>query len=298
MLRDHPQTATVGRFAPSPTGDLHFGSLLAAVASYAQAKVSGGQWLLRIEDIDPPREVPGSAARIVADLQRFGMHSDSPVLYQSTRTAAYRDALQELLDRGLAFWCGCSRSDLPQSGVYPGTCRNGLPPGKRRRVVRLRVDPEPVRFTDQVQGEVAESLPQTVGDFVIWRADGLPAYQLAVVVDDAFQHITEVVRGADLLASTARQIQLQRGLGLPTPRYAHHPVAVGTDGHKLSKRTSSDPVRAMSPANSLQAALRFLGQPCPTGAGLDLDGTWRWALDNWSLPRVPRLFEIPLRMGL
>jgi glutamyl-Q tRNA(Asp) synthetase len=269
--------------------------LLAAVASYAQARVSGGQWLLRIEDIDPPREVAGSAARIIADVQRFGMRSDRPVLYQSTRTAAYRDALRELLDRDLAYWCGCSRAELPQSGVYPGTCRNGLPGGKRRRAVRLKVAPEPVRFADLVQGEVTENLQQTVGDFVIWRADGLPAYQLAVVVDDAFQQITEVVRGADLLASTARQIQLQRGLGLPTPRYAHHPVAVGADGHKLSKRTSSDPVRATPPARTLQAALRILGQPCPTGAGLDLAGTWRWALDNWSLSRVPRQLEIPLR---
>jgi glutamyl-Q tRNA(Asp) synthetase len=252
--------------------------------------------LLRIEDIDPPREVPGSAARMVADLQRFGMHSDRPVLYQSTRTAAYRDALQELLDRGLAYWCGCTRAELPRSGVYPGTCRNGLPLGKRRRAVRLNVKPEPVCFTDEVQGEVTESLQQTVGDFVIWRADGLPAYQLAVVVDDAFQHITEVVRGADLLASAARQIQLQRSLGLPTPRYAHHPVAVDAYGHKLSKRTSSDPIRNAPPANTLQAALRFLGQPCPTGSGLDLEGTWRWALDNWCLSRVPRQLEIPLRM--
>ena len=292
MPRDYPQAATVGRFAPSPTGDLHFGSLLAAVASYLQAKASGGQWLLRIEDIDPPREVPGSAGRIEADLLRFGMRSDRPVLFQSTRTTAYRRALQELLDHELAYWCGCSRADLPASGAYPGTCRNGLPPGKRRRAVRLRVEPEPVRFTDLVQGEVAESLQQTIGDFVIWRADGLPAYQLAVVVDDAFQHITEIVRGADLLASTARQIQLQRCLGLPTPRYAHHPVAVGENGCKLSKRSNSDPVRSGTPVRSLQAALRFLGQPCPSG--LDLGQTWRWARDNWRLSRVPRGLEIPL----
>jgi glutamyl-Q tRNA(Asp) synthetase len=266
--------------------------LLAAVASFAQARASGGQWLLRIEDIDPPREVPGSAGRIEADLLRFGMRSDRPVLHQSTRTAAYRHALQELLDRGLAYWCGCSRAELPDSGVYPGTCRNGLPAGKRRRAVRLKVETEPVHFTDLVQGDVAENLQQTVGDFVIWRADGLPAYQLAVVVDDAFQHITEVVRGADLLASTARQIQLHRSLGLPIPRYAHHPIAVGEDGCKLSKRVSSDPVRSGSPVRSLQAALRCLGQPCPSG--LDLAGTWRWALDHWSLSRVPRRLEIPL----
>jgi glutamyl-Q tRNA(Asp) synthetase len=266
--------------------------LLAAAASYLQARASGGQWLLRIEDIDPPREIPGSAGRIEADLRRFGMRSDRPVLFQSTRTTAYRNALQELLDRELAYWCGCSRADLPPSGAYPGTCRNGLPTGKRRRAVRLRVDPEPVRFTDLVQGEVAESLLQTIGDFVIWRADGLPAYQLAAVVDDAFQHITEIVRGADLLASTARQIQLQRCLGLPTPRYAHHPVAVGEDGCKLSKRSNSDPIRSGTPVRSLQAALRFLGQPCPSG--LDLGQTWRWARDNCSLSHVPRGLEIPL----
>lgn len=296
MPQDPLLAKSVGRFAPSPTGDLHFGSLLAAVASYAQAKASGGQWLLRIEDIDPPREIPGSARRIEADLQRFGMRSDRPVLCQGTRTADYRNALQDLLERGLAYWCGCSRADLPASGVYPGTCRNGLPGGKRRRAVRLKVKPEPVQFTDLVQGEVTESLTQTVGDFVIWRADGLPAYQLAVVVDDAFQQVTEVVRGADLLASTGRQIHLQRCLGLPTPSYAHHPVAVGEDGHKLSKSWSSDPIRSTPPAHALQAALQFLGQPCPSG--LDLDGTWSWALANWSLSRVPRRREIPLRAEL
>jgi glutamyl-Q tRNA(Asp) synthetase len=221
------------------------------------------------------------------------MRSDRPVLCQGTRTADYRKALQELLERDLAYWCGCSRADLPASGVYPGTCRNGLRGGQRRRAARLKVAPEPVRFTDLVQGEYTEGLQQTVGDFVIWRADGLPAYQLAVVVDDNFQQITEVVRGADLLASTGRQIHLQRCLGLPTPSYAHHPVAIGEDGHKLSKRWSSDPIRTTSPARSLQAALRFLGQPCPSG--LDLDATWSWALDNWNLSRVPRLLEIPLR---
>lgn len=283
----------VGRFAPSPTGDLHFGSLLAAVASFAQARAAGGRWLVRLEDIDPPREVPGSTARILADLERFVMRPDHSVLHQSTRTAAYRSALQRLLDCDLAYGCACSRTDLPESGVYPGTCRNGLPRGKPRRSVRLRVQAEPVRFTDLVQGEIAEDLQVTVGDFVIWRADGLPAYQLAVVVDDAFQQITEVVRGADLLTSTARQIYLQRCLGLPTPLYAHHPVALGENGRKLSKRFGSDPVAAGPPARTLQAALRFLGQPCPDG--LDLDEIWRWALSHWDLSRVPRRQGIPWR---
>jgi glutamyl-Q tRNA(Asp) synthetase len=283
--------AAAGRFAPSPTGDLHFGSLLAAVASFAQARASGGQWLVRIEDIDPPRTVSGSAERMLADLERFGLRSDRPVLYQGQRTAAYRNALQQLLNRGLAYWCGCSRAELPESGVYPGTCRHGLPPGKRPRAVRLVVPREPVCFTDLVQGEVSEHLQETAGDFVIWRADDLPAYQLAVVVDDAFQGVTEVVRGADLLDSTGRQIHLQRCLGLATPAYAHHPVAVGTDGRKLSKRFASDPLLTSSPARTLQEALRFLGQPCP--GGLRLAAAWRWTLDNWDLSRVPRLREIP-----
>lgn len=283
--------AAVGRFAPSPTGDLHFGSLLAAVASFAQARASGGQWLVRIEDIDPPRIVRGSAERILADLDRLNLRPDRPVLYQGQRTAAYRKALQQLLDRDLAYWCGCSRADLPESGAYPGTCRHGLPTGKRRRSARLVVPPEPVRFTDLVQGEISEDLQETVGDFVIWRADGLPAYQLAVVVDDAFQRVTEVVRGADLLDSTGRQIHVQRCLGLATPSYAHHPVAVGADGRKLSKRFGSDPVAASTPARTLLAALRFLGQPCPDG--LPLEATWRWTLDNWNLSRVPRHRELP-----
>jgi glutamyl-Q tRNA(Asp) synthetase len=276
----------IGRFAPSPTGDLHFGSLLAAVASYLQAKSVGGQWLVRIEDIDPPREVAGSAAAILRDLAQFGLRPDLPVLYQSTRHPAYKHALHQLLEQGLAFHCGCSRSDLPDSGVYPGTCRDGLPPGKQPRTVRLRVPRKPIVFSDQIQGSMEEDLTQTVGDFVLWRADGLPAYQLAVVVDDAFQEITEVVRGADLLSSTARQIWLQRCLKLPSPTYAHHPVALDTDGKKLGKRLGSDPLARQSPARSLESALHFLGQGCPLGLGLE--ELWRWALQNWRLAAIPQ----------
>jgi glutamyl-Q tRNA(Asp) synthetase len=275
-----------GRFAPSPTGALHFGSLLAAVASYLQAKSAGGRWLVRIEDIDPPREVSGSAAHILRDLRTFGLCPDGPVLYQSTRTRAYRRALNQLLDCGLAFPCGCSRSDLPDSGVYPGTCRDGLPPGKQARSVRLRVPDRAIAFIDRIQGLIEENLAESSGDFVLWRADDLPAYQLAVVVDDAFQRVTEVVRGADLLTSTARQIHVQRCLGLPTPDYAHHPVALAADGKKLSKRLGSDPVAAAPPARALELALRFLGQPCP--AGLELANMWQWALGHWQLSAVPR----------
>ena len=280
----------VGRFAPSPTGDLHFGSLVTAVASYLQAKKSGGKWVLRVEDIDPPREVVGSAARIILDLSHFGLIADEPALFQSQRSGAYEQACERLLSTHQAYWCGCSRTDLPASGVYPGTCRNGLPPGKQPRSIRIKVSSTPIRFHDRLQGEQIDNLAASVGDFVIRRADGLFAYQLAVVMDDAFQNITEVVRGADLLDSTARQIHLQSCLGLPTPTYAHLPVALLSDCSKLSKSSHSDPVRCELPVVSLRLALAFLGHAAPVQ---DLAGAWQWALENWSLDNVP---QVPARL--
>lgn len=281
-----------GRFAPSPTGELHFGSLVAAVASCLNARSRGGNWLVRIENIDPPREVPGSADRILRDLQHFGLRSDEPVVFQSRRRARHRAAVDRLLAEGLAFHCGCSRRDLPASGTYPGTCRNGIPGGKSPRAVRLRVDSAAVGFGDRIQGWQQENLAETSGDFVIWRADDLPAYQLAVVVDDADQGVTEVVRGCDLIGSTARQIHVARCLGLDVPDYAHHPVAVGENREKLSKRLESDPVARLPARETLAKALRFLGQDCPEGLGLaDL---WRWALENWRLERVPRATEVSI----
>jgi glutamyl-Q tRNA(Asp) synthetase len=280
----------IGRFAPSPTGDLHFGSLVAAVASFLNAKSQGGNWLVRIENIDPPREVAGSAARILAELQRFGLRSDEPVLYQASRMDAYRTAREQLLIEGKAYWCGCSRADLPASGVYPGTCRNGLPPGREPRSVRLRTGSGTIRFRDRIMGAVEENLAETTGDFVIWRADGLPAYQLAVALDDALQGISEVVRGYDLLGSTARQIRVQQCLGLAMPVYAHHPVVAGDDGQKLSKSDDADPVKTEPRTRTLNRALRFLGQPSP---GLEsLARTWQWALQNWRLDRVPKKTHI------
>jgi glutamyl-Q tRNA(Asp) synthetase len=273
-----------GRFAPSPTGDLHFGSLISAVASFLQAKQLNGEWLIRMEDIDPPREIPGSAKRILEDLGRLGMNSDRPVLFQSTRTAAYDSAIDTLLSEGKAFWCGCSRKDLPPSGIYPGTCREGLAPGTEARTVRLNVAGSIICFTDLIQGAVEENLEQSTGDFIIRRADGLPAYQLAVVVDDAYQGITEIVRGSDLLDSTARQIHLQHALDLPTPIYAHHPLVLDGDGKKLGKRSASDPISMLRAASSVRTALQFLGQKPP--GDLDLKELWSWAIANWQLESI------------
>jgi len=273
-----------GRFAPSPTGDLHLGSLIAAVASYLQAKSRNGRWLIRVEDVDPPREVPGSANRILADLERLGMHSDLPVLYQSERTQQFSKACSRLLQSDKAFQCGCSRKDLPKSGIYPGTCRQGRPSGSKARSVRIRTHDQETSFHDGLQGSMQENLAQSSGDFVIWRADGLPAYQLAVVVDDAHQGITEVVRGADLLDSTARQIHLQQMLGFSTPSYLHLPM-VTTGGKKLSKRIQSDPVRALEPVDTIRWALEFLGQRPPVQ--LPLEQLWVWAIENWNLQKVP-----------
>jgi glutamyl-Q tRNA(Asp) synthetase len=285
MHRGSILTEAKGRFAPSPTGDLHFGSLVSALASYLQTKSSGGRWVIRIEDIDPPREVPGSANRILAELGRFGLHSDDPVLYQSTRLDAYHEELEKLLAQGRAFWCGCSRSELPPSGIYPGTCRNGMPAGKKARSIRLRVEDKPIVFEDRILGRITENLHQSVGDFVIQRADGLPAYQLAVVVDDAFQAVTEVVRGTDLLESTARQVYLQECLDLPTPTYAHHPLALRDDGQKLSKRLGSDPIAQQRTGEVLGIALDFLGHPSPPE--LSCEGVLQWARDNWRLSKIP-----------
>ncbi len=248
-----------------------------------------------MEDIDPPREVPGSAKRILHDLERLGMTSVLPVLFQSTRIGAYQSAIDTLLGEGKAFWCGCSRKDLSSSGIYPGTCKKGLAPGRSPRTVRLKVTGSTIRFSDLVQGDVEENLEQAVGDFVIQRADGLIAYQLAVVVDDAFQGITEVVRGSDLLESTARQIHLQQALGLPTPAYLHHPIAVDNAGRKLGKRFGSDPVGSLPAAKAVRMALQFLGQDPPDG--MDLEELWSWACAHWRKESIPPVKCIPVDLS-
>ncbi|HXF67505.1 MAG TPA: tRNA glutamyl-Q(34) synthetase GluQRS [Burkholderiales bacterium] len=290
-----------GRFAPSPTGPLHFGSLVAALGSFLEARSRGGQWLLRIEDLDAPRVAPGAAADILSTLAACGLEWDGAVAFQSARREAYHAALHRLREQGLLYPCACSRREVadsafdgPQGPVYPGTCRAGARNGLRARSLRLVTRGTRVAFQDALQGAVAQDLEREVGDFVLYRAHGGFAYQLAVVVDDAAQGVTDVVRGADLLASTPRQIYLQRLLGLPQPRYAHLPVAVNARGEKLSKQTLAAPVPAARPAPALVAALAFLGQRPPAALARAPVGEIRaWALANWSLARVPRALTAP-----
>ena len=249
-----------GRFAPSPTGPLHFGSLVAAVGSWLLAQRAGGRWLVRIEDIDPPREVAGAAERQLATLAAFGLESADPVWRQGERGDAYRDALARLLAAGLAFECHCSRSDLAAEGGVHRHCVRGR--HRDNPAIRFRVEaPAVVAFDDAIRGRIQQDVASEVGDFVLRRADGLWAYQLAVVVDDAAQGITDVVRGADLLDSTPRQILLQRALGVPTPRYAHLPLIVDAHGNKLSKSLAALPIDPADPLPALRAAWRALGQP-------------------------------------
>ncbi len=275
-----------GRFAPSPTGPLHFGSLVAALGSWMMARRAGGDWLVRVEDIDGPREVPGAAERQLASLEAFGMQADGPVLRQSTRGPLYAAALERLLAAGDAFECRCSRSDLEAVGGIHRRCVAS--DRDRAPAFRLRVPEHDVGFDDAVQGRYEQSLATAVGDFVLRRADGLWAYQLAVVVDDADQGITEVVRGADLLESTPRQILLQQRLALPTPHYAHLPLAVDAEGAKLSKSLGALPVEDAEPMPALRAAWRFLGQEPSALQGPTPVRALHAALAAFDPGRIPR----------
>lgn len=292
-----------GRFAPSPTGPLHFGSLVAAVGSYLEAKSHNGAWLVRMEDLDPPREMSGAADAILKTLDAYGLEWDGPVLYQSTRSEIYEAALAKLRQDGLLYPCACTRKEIADSAlpgiegpVYPGTCRNGLVDGRAPRAWRVRVDVAEIAFEDAVQGHVRQHLADDIGDFVLKRADGYYAYQLAVVLDDAAQAISHVVRGADLLDSTPRQIYLQRLLGLPTPHYAHLPVAVNAAGEKLSKQTLAPPLDAANPGPALWLTLDFLGQRPPAElCRADIAELWPWARHHWRVENIPpvrhRLFK-------
>lgn len=301
-LSSAPTKTYRGRFAPSPTGPLHFGSLIAAVGSFLDARSCGGEWLVRMEDLDPPREVSGAADDILRTLEAFGLYWDREVMYQSRRHGAYQQTLQRLEHAQLVYPCGCSRKDIRENtarsgsgDVYPGTCRDGLPQGREARSLRLRVPDLNVRFGDRLQGDIEEWLPEKSGDFIIRRADGLFAYQLAVVVDDAEQGITDVVRGADLLDSTCRQIFLQQSLGVARPRYLHLPVAVNEHGEKLSKQTKAPAVSPRQAVAALTAALRFLGQSVPDGLESSQQADfWSWAVPNWQSGRIPktRIIEV------
>ncbi len=290
----------VGRFAPSPTGPLHFGSLVAALGSCLEARRHHGRWLLRMEDLDRPREMPGAADGILRTLAAYGFEWDDAVLYQSRRRDAYQAALERLHRDGMLYPCACTRREIADSAphgiegpVYPGTCRAGLS-GRTARAWRVRTPAGEIAFEDAIQGRQTQVLARDIGDFVLRRADGLFAYQLAVVVDDAAQGVSHVVRGADLLDSTPRQIHLQRLLGLPTPHYAHLPAAVDAQGEKLGKQTQAAPLNERHPQPALWQALAFLGQaPPPELARAGLAELWSWAREQWRPERVARVRRSP-----
>ena len=282
-----------GRFAPSPTGPLHFGSLVAAVAGWVDARAAGGQWLVRIEDLDTPRCVPGAEADILEALRAFGLRWDGEIVRQDDRRALYAQALERLRAAGATYRCACSRREIADSGlrgpegaVYPGTCRDRAIAAHEACAWRLRVPPGGVEFEDRVQGRIRQDVARDIGDFVLRRRDGLHAYQLAVVVDDAEQGITDVVRGADLLASTPRQIVLQRALALPTPRYLHFPVATDAHGGKLSKQNLAPALDGERAASRLPAALAFLGQEVAEASSPR--SLLEEAVRRWSPERIPR----------
>jgi len=257
-----------------------------------------------MEDIDRHRELPGAADDILRTLEAFGFEWDGPICYQSQRTEAYQAALEQLQQQGDIYPCACSRKEIAQQGqtgiegiIYPGTCRTGLPPGREARSIRVFTHDRPIHFEDRIQGEIEQSLAHAVGDFIIRRADGLFAYQLAVVVDDAWQGVTHIVRGADLILSTPRQLHLQALLGQPVPNYAHIPLAVDEMGSKLSKQSQSLPVDRKSPLPALLAALHFLHQPLPDEQPTTLDDFWKWALTNWDIKRIPQHLTQPMLLG-
>jgi len=302
ILKSDP---VVGRFAPSPTGPLHLGSLVAALGSYLFAKHVEGRWLLRIEDIDLPRAIPGIADDMLFTLEILGFQWDAEVIYQSRRTEIYQAALQELIDKGMAYMCGCSRAEIaatvsgPDFGddeiPYPGLCRKGIPSGKAGRAYRVKVDDEVIDFDDRVVGLYNQVLTDCCGDFVIQRADGPFAYHLAVVVDDAAGGINQVVRGSDLLSSTPRQIYLQRLIGYPTPIYAHLPLVTAPDGAKLSKRENAVSISENTDlrktgGNLLLTALRFLGQMPPLFLnGVPAGELLSWAVENFKAENIPQV---------
>lgn len=282
-----------GRFAPTPSGYLHFGSLVAALASYLDARSVGGKWLMRMEDLDPPREVPGAQAGILQTLEAYGFEWDGELVKQSDRHEAYQAIIHRWFNQGLAYACTCSRKQLEgYNGIYPGFCRNaGHSP--EDAAIRIRVPELEYHFEDRVQGEFRQHLGRDAGDFIIRRRDGFYAYQLAVVLDDGWQGVTDVVRGADLLDSTPRQLYLQELLGLPQPRYLHVPLITQPDGHKLGKSYRSPPLPPGQATPLLLRGLRALGQKTPA----ELDNArprevLDWAIAHWDANSIPHLGAI------
>ncbi len=292
----HPLSAMyIGRFAPSPTGALHLGSLLTALASWCDARAAQGKWLLRIEDIDTTRIQRGATEHIFRSLEHYGLTWDEQVIYQSQRTALYQHALQQLQQQDAIFWCTCTRSQLAQTSnhLYAGQCRIHHT-YRPHAAARLRVEPSiKINFTDAIFGQQQENLAQTVGDFVVFRRDGLFAYQLAVVVDDALQGVTHIIRGADLLDNTARQIYLQQCLGYVTPHYGHIPLIVNHLGEKLSKQTGATALTFDNPSPLLWQLLRLLGQQPPNVLqSAPRDEILSWAIQHWQLTRIPATLKL------
>jgi glutamyl-Q tRNA(Asp) synthetase len=300
-MSDPDRTYTYrGRFAPTPSGELHFGSLVAAMGSYLDARQHNGEWYVRMEDLDRTREMKGAAKSILQTLEGFGFSWNGEVLYQSQRSTAYREAVDRLIQTERAYLCGCSRKSINakarrgnEGAIYPGTCRNGLAPKNRARSVRVYTSDERITISDGLQGQISQRIYSEIGDFVIRRADGFHAYQLAVVIDDAWQGITDIVRGADLLTSTPRQHYLQQLLGLHHPRYIHLPLVVDDQGRKLSKHYRDLPVNPAQPMDALLHALAFLNQPLPPLRPETTEEFWQWAQSHWSLSSIPVRHQIP-----
>lgn len=291
-----------GRFAPTPSGPLHFGSVVAALGSWLDARAHGGEWHLRIDDLDPPRVVEGAAASIVATLEGLGLAWDGPIVAQRHRTDACAEALERLATRAHLYRCVCSRREIAAAGLtgiegprYPGTCRERTDVPPATSAWRIDVRGTLVAFDDLLQGSVSQDLEAAIGDFVLRRSDGVHTYHLACVVDDAAARFTHVVRGADLLDSTPRQIFLQRLLALPTPAYLHLPVAVDADGAKLSKQTLAAPVSSDRPSATLARALTFLGHAPPADLiAAPPASLLEWATGHWDRARIPRVRTAPL----
>lgn len=299
----NPQTAQessgyIGRFAPSPSGPLHFGSLLAAIASYLDARANNGNWLLRMEDLDPPREPAGAADLILQQLTSLGLEWDGEVLYQSSRLDAYEESLKQLTEKNLCYSCDCSRQQIREMGnVYNGSCRRRNHPTGQGFAIRLKTQDMDIAIDDLVQGHYQQNIARDVGDFVIRRKDGLFAYQLAVVLDDEFQKITHIIRGFDLIDSTPRQIYLQRLLNFKQAHYGHIPIIVNQQGQKLSKQGFAPAINTDNASILIHRALEFLGQSPPENKLFpNRQALLKWAIENWDIQAIPKLANIPDHM--